>query len=197
MTDRKQEAIKTLAEGLREALTKGSHYESYHFANEAEALYDRLLPLIRGEFPGEERLRKILSSMMNKVSNSFRGSGYITSKDQERIISEIIADANKKPCQKCGGSGRIGNDNRRDGISTISCSQCGGTVDCQHEKIVNWYSMKGVCLNCKRVIYDRRNGEERRTILVRTVSIDSESVFIHPINGAPWVDRRILKGRRK
>lgn len=112
MTDRKQEVIDLLWEFLHSAFDCGIGRKPHCSEDKAKELYDRIAPLIRGEFP-EEEIRGIPDP-------------YVIGKDA--VIAELKAIWQapvEQSCPTCGGgTGHICHDGKFRKWPGLACSNC-------------------------------------------------------------------------
>ncbi len=160
MTDSKQEAIEILAKGLGIAYSEGrlvTPSTVYAPRSRSEALYDRLVPLMQGEFP-EKEIGLIISEYGRKVAND-PDSEYVQLPSSDEFIVKIkclIQGQSKGTCKTCGGSGKGGDMSMPRPEDAIVCPQCKGTgkerrSGCERRIEVR---QRGYCL--RRILADRR-----------------------------------------
>ena len=118
MDDRKQEAIEIIGKFLDTTHDCG-RLQMQRFALSEEKLYDRLAPLMRGEFP-DKALKDLLFDSASSTPEALFWA-----------IKCLIEGQPKGTCQTCGGSGKnelAGSSFVLDGFSD-ECSDCNGTGD--------------------------------------------------------------------
>jgi len=162
MDDRKQEAIEVIHRYSQFWYNKGLDdgsvpppVKDYPNTGDAKALYDRIAPLTRGEFP-EAKVLQILLRCYHKQTDSH----YALEKLKRLFEGDHIVEDDKKVCQMCGGSGwlRV----CKCGSAKLSkhgakCPQCKGAEEAPDMKPEYDFS-KGK----RGRVVPRRSGEERR-----------------------------------
>lgn len=197
MTDRNQEVIETIAEILDEVFDKGGSFVRGDKWSEicAEALLDRIAPLIRGEFP-EGVIEKIIRRIYLKGRRSvdIAGSWAVDVSEEITEFKRLFEGQpkvgdNKGTCQTCMGNKGWMIYPPRDAGETAQpywrpCPRCNSGVE--------W-----------------RSGEERRKIPVFDCCLARRSIKLKlgeeiTIKGTEFEDdvfmfrdRRTLKDRRK
>ena len=213
MTDRKQEAIKAIAEMMSEELYQQPPYDEEclkRMMTVAERFYPRIAPLMMREFP-DEVLKDLLDllpaneALFWKIKCLWEGQepriGDNVLEQEEETTDEVTADISrhlqanrgkKGICRTCGGSGQKwphGNSQQ------CSCS----TLSYTHK-----------CPDCKGTGEDRRDGVERRAgeeAKCNKIPISKGKTLlfggyidpykVDPIEGGWSEDRRALPERRK
>lgn len=184
-TDRKHEAIEIIARWIQ----AGDSPDKYSL-DEAEALYDRVAPLMPWEFP-DAKMRELLrdthlseEGLFWKIKCLCEGQepreGDKLWLDQsgnplETLESEgdFILEQPKGTCQKCGGNKQIHrvkslNDYYDGSPYWGDCPDCDGTGECQHKNVVEVeddFPTRIYCDDCQQYLKSRRSGEERRQYL--------------------------------
>ena len=155
MDDRRQEAVRIIARAQELAYKAGQHGSKHA---EPEYYYDRIAPLIRGEFPEIQEFCKLFLKTCNR--------GFYPNEKMDKAIAE----ANKKVCPTCGGSKKVPIDNCCSVDCEIpshreDCPDCGGTGECQHKNVVEVKDdlpARIYCDDCQQYLDDRRSRKERR-----------------------------------
>lgn len=215
----KQEVIKIIADGLP---TKADLYYHECLAY-AEGIYDRIVPLMRGEFP-EERLEDLIKEWHTKADNNARDKvaahvRYRCAEELERLLDYFkrengnppilvkgaryrILGVADKPIEFTAGDGVI----IELSVTKGTCQKCGGIgrVPREPPQYISAKFHDNPCPQCGGNGKERRSGGERREdrIVRRVICWYPNGTPCRLIEIAGWeykrlIDRRILRERRK